>query len=300
MADTVDNTGTTATIAVGGSYTDRIEVSGDYDWIRLDLTAGQTVVIVVDNSGSPRLPNPVVTMRDSAGTQLRTVNNGIGEKFYFTATAAGPHYIDVSDSEGGTGQYTASLRSYVLPPTEVADQWHLSLLGDMAAVWADYTGRGVHVGVFDNGVQYTHHDLDGNYDASRHVVVDGHVLDPAPVLGPSRSEHGTSVAGLIASEDDGVGTKGVAYEAGITGVNIFAGPAISNARDYGGFLQAVDQSENFDIVNHSWGRTSKFVINARGDFRMVRGAGGWSWRVRYRSSCWRWKPQLECQRIACH
>ena len=34
-------------------------------------------------------------------------------------------------------------------------------------------GRGVTVAVYDNGVDYNHLDLDDNYDASQHVIIDG-------------------------------------------------------------------------------------------------------------------------------
>ena len=52
-------------------------------------------------------------------------------------------------------------------------QWHLYNLGgggavagidlNVAPVWEDYTGRGVRVGVIDNGVQYSHGDLAPRY-----------------------------------------------------------------------------------------------------------------------------------------
>ena len=44
---------------------------------------------------------------------------------------------------------------------------------NVTTVWNDYNGSGVHVGVFDDEVEYTHHDLNNNYDASRHVFING-------------------------------------------------------------------------------------------------------------------------------
>ncbi|MCE7029540.1 S8 family serine peptidase, partial [Jiella sp. CBK1P-4] len=182
----------------------------------------------------------------------------------FTATTAGTYYIDAGAwFEGQSGQYTISVEQDEGITQD--DQWHLSKLGNLEAIWAEYTGAGVHVGIYDDGVQYTHHDLDGNYDPSRHVVVDGQVLDPLP---PSSSDsHGTAVAGLIAAENDGVGTVGVAYGSTITGVNIFSGPADIN-NNYAGFLQAIDQSENFDVINHSWGHYPVFY-SLSGDAELV-------------------------------
>ena len=73
--------------------------------------------------------------------------------------------------------------SYV--PTDLLfnNQWHLRNTGQLGGtpgidinvttVWNDYNGSGVHVGVFDDEVEYTHHDLNNNYDASRHVFING-------------------------------------------------------------------------------------------------------------------------------
>ena len=154
-----------------------------------------------------------------------------------------------------------------------ADQWYLARLGGIETVWEDYTGSSVSVGVYDDGIQYTHPDLDGNYDASLHVTVNGSPVDPMPVDGP----HGTSVAGIIAAEADGRGTVGVAYEASLTGVNIFSGPA-STVR---GFRTALDQLGTFDVTNHSWGYNQEFVPDAgisseaaRFETSLVTGRGG--------------------------
>ena len=145
-----------------------------------------------------------------------------------------------------------------LTDPEAANQWHLSRLGGIADVWADYTGKGVHVGIYDSGVQYAHYDLNDNYDARRHVVVNGVTYDGdyRPASGP----HGTSVAGVIAAERNGVGTVGVAYDARITGVNIFdpfSGGGIDPGIFVNGgddrFFKAMNQAFTFDVVNHSWG-----------------------------------------------
>lgn len=144
-------------------------------------------------------------------------------------------------------------------------QWYLGLLGGIEKVWADYTGSGVKVGVYDSGVQYSHYDLDDNYDASLHITVDGVTYDGdyRPASGP----HGTSVAGIIAAERNGVGAVGVAYHASLTGVNIFdpfsgggLDPGIFvNADDLARFFVAVEKSAAFDVVNHSWGGNPLFV-----------------------------------------
>ncbi|MBP0616572.1 S8 family serine peptidase [Jiella mangrovi] len=259
MVDIAADSSTTASMAVGGTFTDLLEVQGDHDWIAISLTAGQSYAIAMDGTGSEPLYDPLVSLYDASGSQV-AVETDDGANYHselvYTASVSGTFYIDAGAwFDGQSGEYTISVE--LEEGITEDDQWHLGYLGDLEAIWADYTGAGVNVGVYDDGVQYTHHDLDGNYDPSLHVVVDGEVLDPTPAS--SSDAHGTAVAGLIAAENDGTGTVGVAYGATLTGVNIFSGPAdINNNLD--GFLQAVDQSENFDVINHSWGHYPLFYL----------------------------------------
>jgi hypothetical protein len=72
---------------------------------------------------------------------------------------------------------TPVITRYFIPSDALfSDQWHLNNTGQLGgtpgidinvtAVWDDYTGAGIRVGVVDDGVEYTHHDLDANYDPS--------------------------------------------------------------------------------------------------------------------------------------
>jgi subtilisin family serine protease len=156
-----------------------------------------------------------------------------------------------------------------------AEQWHLAKLGDMDAIWRDYTGKGVKVGVYDSGVEYGHEDLAANYDAGLHVVIGGKTFDGD--FRPLSGGHGTSVAGLIAASRNGIGAVGVAYDATVTGINIFdpysgggLNPGIYvNATDRTAFVEAMRQAARFDIANHSWGRTLPGYLSS--DSRTVAG-----------------------------
>ena len=143
---------------------------------------------------------------------------------------------------------------------------HFALIGGLEAVWQDYTGKGVAVGVYDEGIQTSHWDLSPNYDASKHVCVDG--TEIVPIDG----RHGTSVAGLIAAARNGEGGVGIAYDAKITSVDIFnpSSPAWVNAADKAGFYQALDQMTNFDIVNHSWGSFPDYSSRLNPNLESVR------------------------------
>lgn len=145
-----------------------------------------------------------------------------------------------------------------------ANQWHLRMLGGIETIWNDYTGAGIHVGVYDSGVDYRHPDLRTRYDASRHVVVDGRVLVPDPDDSPGNENtwHGTGAAGLIgATGNNRTGVVGVSWGASLTGVNILGktSPAYLNDPDPVGFLSAIHQMTRFDVTNGSWNATPGYA-----------------------------------------
>lgn len=115
--------------------------------------------------------------------------------------------------------------------------WGLDMI-KAPEVWSQgYTGKGITVAVLDAGVDFTHPDLDDNIwinsdeisgngiddDKNGYVddvrgwdFVDG---DNVP-MDMSIIGHGTHVAGLIAAENNGYGTTGVAYDAKIMPIRI--------------------------------------------------------------------------------
>jgi subtilisin family serine protease len=141
-------------------------------------------------------------------------------------------------------------------------QWHFPLIGDIQTIWDEFTGAGVNVGVYDDGIDYNHEDLAANYDASLHVVDDlGNPIDPFP--SGVADGHGTACAGIIGAANNGVGGVGVAFDVTLTAVNIdFDNTGVYgsvNAVDIAPFLHVVGQAAaNFDITSHSWGSTPLF------------------------------------------
>lgn len=135
----------------------------------------------------------------------------------------------------------------------LSNQWHLTQVfkGDPNRVWSEFTGANVRVGVYDDGIDKSHVDLRGRYDATREVMLNGIRQDPS--LGSN--SHGTAVAGLIAAEaNNGVGGVGVAHGASLTGVNIFSGALAGS-----GFLVAARAMSTFDVTNNSWGWSSRYA-----------------------------------------
>ena len=155
-----------------------------------------------------------------------------------------------------------------------SSQWFYSLIGDIQTVWNEFDGSGVHVGIYDTGVDYTHPDLAANYDSALQVTVDGTTYGGGPDDASSYDQsHGTAVAGLIAAVgNNGVGVIGGAFGASITGVDVFdtTTPIYINAKDFSPFIDAVLQMANFDVTNNSWGASPGFYedqsVDSAGSF----------------------------------
>lgn len=134
-----------------------------------------------------------------------------------------------------------------------ADQWHLNastrggLDLNVMSVWADYTGKGVTVGVIDTKIESTHIDLNENWTMPFGLTSYGfsHSDVVATTLGPN-DDHGTAVAGIIAAAANGTGSVGVAHQASITSM-----PALSMSSD--AVTQALRAGAEVDVVNNSWG-----------------------------------------------
>ncbi len=156
-----------------------------------------------------------------------------------------------------------------MTPTDslFGSQWHYSLLGTRGSellvqrLWNEYSGAGVAVGIYDDGVQVNHYDLQGNYSAGLEIFIAGQRLSGAATQTTSR--HGTAVAGLIAAAANGLDSVGLAFGASVTGVNIFdsLGSVFinsSNATILGNFYNAIHQATNFSVINNSWGAKPAF------------------------------------------
>lgn len=120
---------------------------------------------------------------------------------------------------------------------------------NLADVWKDYTGKGVIVGVFDQGIEFNHPDLARN-------VLPGLSLsaqptgDGQPVL--SSDNHGMNVAGEIAAvSNNGIGLTGIAPDASLASVYLALDHAGDVPDDYAkGFEQA---AAHYDVASNSWG-----------------------------------------------
>ncbi len=148
---------------------------------------------------------------------------------------------------------------YLLPTDYlVRYQWHLypTIGANVFPVWDSYTGKGIKVAVFDQGIDESHTDLDSNLLSE--LGRDALSLEPggSPVL--LSDNHGTAVAGVIAAESDGRLTVGVAPEASLVSIYSPFGTStyvqeITNAFSY---------AKAFDILNDSWGFAPQYYSTA--------------------------------------
>ncbi|MEO1964785.1 M10 family metallopeptidase C-terminal domain-containing protein, partial [Hyphomonas sp.] len=116
--DVPGDTSTTETLAVGGSVTDTIEVSGDQDWFAVNLVAGQRYLITLTGTGADPLDDPYLEVMDSNGNQVRfndDAGDGLNSSLYFVPETSGTYYVNAhgwEDDQGNTstGEYTVTLQ----------------------------------------------------------------------------------------------------------------------------------------------------------------------------------------------
>jgi Ca2+-binding RTX toxin-like protein len=146
-------------------------------------------------------------------------------------------------------------------------QWYLKNTGqaggtagidiNVEKVWDNYTGTGIRVGIYDDGVQVEHPDLIANYNAALQPVIGGvpHVGTPTQ----ASDNHGTPPAGIIAaSGNNNLGVVGIAYGSTF-GTARFLGANNTLAQ------QLLDAQTNFDVTNHSWGSTRNYFNDGNGN-----------------------------------
>lgn len=154
---------------------------------------------------------------------------------------------------------TVELSANVVTPgdeTFINLQWNIKAVDAPGAWAAGYDGTGVRVAVIDGGIYNAHQDLDANIDvaASRSFV-------PGFAFNEDVGDfwHATHVAGIIAAEDNGLGTIGIAPKATIIGVKALHNGSGSFGAIISSLLYAStplsEGGAGADIINMSLGAT---------------------------------------------
>ena len=121
MADIADNVRTTAVLETTldgntGTYSGLFESSGDHDWIRVTLQAGETYSIFLSDQvvGSSD-GDSFLTLRDEHGVELDSSDDAglsdLNSFLAFTPTTTGTYYLDVSDFNSDRGAYSVFMTS---------------------------------------------------------------------------------------------------------------------------------------------------------------------------------------------
>jgi len=167
--------------------------------------------------------------------------------------------------------------SMALPTDSLfSSQWHLnSGTGydiNVTDVWDDYTGQGVSVSVYDQGIDSSHEDLDGNFDFVNQTSAVTQTADGTPV--GAGDNHGTAVAGLIGAERNGTGVVGVAYDSDL--VAIYDPLSGTTSQLAGRLAYGYNHAAGFDVSNHSWGLGNYFYSTANAAFIDNFNSGTWT------------------------
>ena len=161
------------------------------------------------------------------GTVTYTING-------YPRSATDSLIVSVSN---GKAQATVQVSVKMASDPLLDKQWHVQNVGqdsfastlpaasndmNVTDAWAaGYSGKGIKVGVVDTGLEAAHEDLAANVDVAHsfNFITGGN--DPTQAANDLDFDHGTAVAGIIGARAfNGVGGRGVAYNARLRGYNL--------------------------------------------------------------------------------
>lgn len=123
-------------------------------------------------------------------------------------------------------------------------QWNLFRVNDGFS--GPETGKGVAIGIVDDGIQYSHPDLEANFDASLSYDYNHNQLNVNPY---NTDGHGTAAAGVCCAVANNVCGAGVAHNAKIAGIRLIA----EATYDYVEALAILHKRDKIRIKSSSWG-----------------------------------------------
>jgi subtilisin-like proprotein convertase family protein/Ca2+-binding RTX toxin-like protein len=167
--------------------------------------------------------------------------------------AASARNIDRGKSEAIRAQ--VSLLTPGIPSDPLVSRQRYLAEGNVIPVWADYTGKGVRVGIFSPGGEFSvspgtidvnHPDLAPNIDPIwlRAQRNSGRLPD-------ATDRHVTKAAGVMAAARNGVGGVGVAYDATVAAHYLPSG-------SHG--VSALGYMARYDVADHGWALKHDFAL----------------------------------------
>ena len=121
MPDVAANATTTARVSGTGLYQGVLERVGDRDWIRVDLTAGQTVQIDLRGRGVNPVEDTYLRLYDKRGVLVAVDDDGgdlYNSRLTFTPARSGTYFIEAASlADAETGGYTVAVSPFFGPAT---------------------------------------------------------------------------------------------------------------------------------------------------------------------------------------
>ena len=142
----------------------------------------------------------------------------------------------------------------------ISNQWHLKRSGSAVAgsdvniepLWnypaaTGSRGKGIRIGIVDDGLQTSHPDFVGNIDTTNDKDWNGNDSDPSP---GTDDDHGTACAGNAAARgNNSIGVAGSAPEATLVGMRLIGG-SVTDAQE----AEAMNYlPQLIEIKSNSWG-----------------------------------------------
>ena len=280
--DDYDNTtNTNGYLEVGSTAEGILEVTGDRDWLRINLVEGKIYNFTIQGQ---TLDDSYLRFYDSIGNLIEEnddydgLNSSINN---YRARITGDYYLGVGAyADTGTGSYVLSAYEVPLPPAgynsdngygqiniQRAFEQHLNItlaavedlegnhwtLDNIYApeVWsqngdfAGATGLGTVVAVIDTGVDLDHREFSGR-------IIQGYDFVDDDLFADDGNGHGTHVAGTIAGAYDNFGVTGVAHDSEIMPIRVLDNNGTGYTSDIiSGIRFAADN--NADVINLSLG-----------------------------------------------
>jgi len=131
VADAAGGTGTAYTIGIGDLFDGDIAYGGDSDWVRVNLTAGESYVFTVWGTGGSTvgLQDSIMTLYSGGGVQVaqnddaQFASGNYFSQIRFTAATSGTYYIGVAGFDTTyTGSYTLQTSTNIYTLDQVVTQ----------------------------------------------------------------------------------------------------------------------------------------------------------------------------------
>ena len=115
VVESTDATASTSTaygLNIGESAQGSLAATGDHDWYRVSLTAGQSYSFALVGTGTINVRDAYLNLRNAGGNTIASDDDGgpsYNSTIIFTAPTSGTYYLDAgSYNDGSTGQYGLS------------------------------------------------------------------------------------------------------------------------------------------------------------------------------------------------